>query len=93
MRTAAKRDDGERAIIEALEAAGATVQQLSGGGIPDLLVGYGKRTVLLEVKSEGGSLTGLQAMWLAWWSGGPVAVVSTPGEALAAVGANRKRGK
>jgi hypothetical protein len=91
VRTAAKRDDAERAIIEALEAAGATVQQLSGGGIPDLLVGVAGRTVLLEVKGDAGSLTGPQVLWLAWWCGGPVSVVSTPAEALAAVGAGGRR--
>lgn len=35
----AKRDANERQIIEALKAAGCSVQQLSGKGLPDLLVG------------------------------------------------------
>lgn len=38
-RQAAKRDANEPEIIAALKAAGCSVQQLSGKGIPDLLVG------------------------------------------------------
>jgi hypothetical protein len=92
LRRAARRDEAEPAIIEALEAVLATVQQISGEGMPDLLVGYRGRTVLLEVKSAGGRLTPAQEAWLAWWCGSPVVVVTTPAEALAAVGARARVG-
>ena len=50
-RRAARRDSNEVEIVRALIAAGASVTHLSGvDGLPDLLVGYQGRTVLLEVK-------------------------------------------
>ena len=48
---AARRDESEPAIVDALRAAGATVVQLNGPGLPDLLVGLAGRTYLLEVKN------------------------------------------
>ena len=57
-RRAARRDDNERAIVDALKAHGATVVQLSGRGVPDLLVGYAHEVwVLMEVKATRGDLT------------------------------------
>jgi len=50
MKYARMRDKNERAIIDALKAAGASVTQLDGAGVPDLLVGYDGHMVLLEVK-------------------------------------------
>lgn len=85
MRRAAKRDDTEPDILAALRAAGATVQQLSGEGVPDLLVGYKGRTFLMECKGPEGRLTGAQVLWLAWWRGAPVAEVRSPHEAIAAI--------
>lgn len=56
------RDTNERPIIEALRAAGATVTQLDGKGVPDLLVGFRGQTFLLEVKlplgAKGGTAHG-----------------------------------
>ena len=46
-RRAAKRDDNERGIVDALRAAGAFVQPLDA---VDLLVGYRGRWVVMEVK-------------------------------------------
>lgn len=94
MRRAAKRDENEAAIVEALEAVGATVERLSGASIPDLLVGYRGVTTLMEVKQPAGAKGGTshrdllpgQAAWHAAWRGSPVAVVRTPAEALAAIG-------
>ena len=43
-RRAARRDDNEAAIVEALRAVGASVEILGNGdGVPDLLVGYAGR--------------------------------------------------
>lgn len=48
-----KRDANHREIVEALEAVGCTVVDLAavGGGVSDLLVGYGHTNLLLEVKN------------------------------------------
>jgi hypothetical protein len=89
MRTAAKRDANERTIIDALKRAGCTVQRLSGAGMPDLLIGRHGRTHLLEVKMPGGMMTDMQVVWHHWWRGSTVHVVTTPAEALSAVGARR----
>ncbi len=103
MRRAKRRDANEAAIVEALEAAGAYVQRLddSGGGVPDLLVGYRGVTKLLEVKlplgprggvhhhgkpGSSGDMTPAQVRWWADWCGEPPLVVRTPAEALAAIG-------
>lgn len=99
---AKRRDASEPAIVEALRGVGAYVAQLDGGGIPDLLVGFRGATYLLEVKTpqkngrarsrnhEGGrgELKPRQASFLDAWCGGPVAVVHTVEEALAAIGAS-----
>lgn len=45
-----RRDDCEKNIVKALEAAGATVTKLDGKGVPDLLVGFRGRTILIECK-------------------------------------------
>lgn len=50
IRRAARRDDNEPDIVQALEAVGATVQLLSVRGVPDLLVGWRGQMWPLEVK-------------------------------------------
>lgn len=88
-RVKVKRDANERAIVEALRAAGYAVQTLEQGkGCPDLLVcnpdiGLG-RHYLLEVKQPGEKLTAAQVRWHAAWPG-KVYVVHTADEALEAV--------
>ena len=52
-----RRDANEQAIIVALRALGATVVQISGEGVPDLLVAYEGRWTPLEVKRPRGRLT------------------------------------
>lgn len=87
MRRAAKRDTVEPNIVAALQAAGCSVERLSqGDGVPDLLVCRPDDLAmrLLEVKSPGGTLTPQQERWRRGWIG-PVFVVTTPAEALAAV--------
>lgn len=96
----AHRDKAESGIIKALRAVGATVHQLSGKDIPDLLVGYKGLTYLLEVKSvlmntrkDGYTRTTRTAVskgqvdFATAWRGGPVRHVTTPEEALMAIGA------
>lgn len=68
-RRAAKRDKNEREIIEALQAAGATVQQLSAKGVPDLLVGKNGVNLLMEVKSKIGCLTEDEDTFFRAWQG------------------------
>lgn len=96
--TPRRRDDVEPQIIAALKQIGASVQTLSETGAPDLLVGFRGRTFLLEVKDEHGKnrrggkrtesgLRDSQEDWWRKWRGTDPAVVTTPEEALRAVGA------
>ena len=82
MMRARKRDANERDIIIALRARGATVEQLDGYGVPDLLVAFRGRLYLLEVKepsrvdgkahkrsdSKYPELTPAQVRWWSAWS-------------------------
>lgn len=99
---AKRRDRNEPSVVDALEAAGATVTRIDADGFPDLVVGYRGKTWLLEVKlplgprggksarreSEGGrgDLTRAQVAWWDSWRGEPAIVVRSPAEALEAVG-------
>ena len=88
----AKRTDANQsAIVAVLREVGATVVDLSavGKGCPDLLVGHRGVTYLLEVKARKGRTTPDQDVFYAWWRGGPVHIVRTADEALAAIGAIR----
>jgi hypothetical protein len=91
MRRAAKRDDNEGEIVAALRKAGATVRIITqGDGLPDLLVGYRGRTILLEVKDgnkppSARRLTEDEEAFFRDWKGGDLAVVTSVAEALAAV--------
>jgi len=87
MRRAARTDSTQRAIVEALRQAGATVQPLHqlGGGIPDLLVALPDgSTLLIECKAAKGKLTDDQERWLAGWQG-RVEVLRDAGEVAAVV--------
>jgi hypothetical protein len=93
VRRAAKVDANHGQVVSALEAAGAKVQSLAelGRGVPDLLVRYGERLFLLEVKDGNKSpskrdLTPDQVEWIKQWGGG-VHVVLSPDDALKAIGA------
>ena len=50
------RDRNEKPIAQALQQAGAIVWRLSAADLPDLLVGWQGRLILLEVKSAKGKL-------------------------------------
>lgn len=87
MRRAAKRDDTEPAIVQALQLAGWTVLRVSDGGVPDLLCARSGVLKLLEVKSPGGRLTDAQERTFQRLAAALVTVhvVTTPEEALVAV--------
>lgn len=99
MRRAAKVDATQAAIVDALRAVGCKVLSLAavGNGVADLLVYVEKKEFwetsefyLLEVKNpegRGTSLTPDQVKFHAEW---PVTVVTTPEEALAAVGIHNR---
>ena len=94
MRRAAKVDANQQQVVQALRAVGATVQSLAGvgKGVPDLLVGYQGKTLLLEVKDGNKPpserrLTEDQLAWHGAWRGGPLAVVDGPDAALRMLGA------
>lgn len=93
MRRAAKIDANQTQVVEALRAAGATVQSLAavGQGVPDLLVGFQNKTLLMEVKDgrkppSQRQLTEDQLKWHGAWRGGPVAIVDGPDAALRMLG-------
>lgn len=90
-RNGGNADSNQKPIIEALKLAGATVQSITqvGHGCPDLLVGYRRRSFLLEVKTPEGVPNEAQIDWHLRWQGPPVAVVRSPEEALRAIGAIR----
>lgn len=84
----AQSDANQQAIVDALRAAGRTVEVISdvGRGVPDLLVGVRGRNYLLEVKRPDVSpshraLTPDEERWHGEWRG-QVAVVYTPQEAI-----------
>lgn len=90
-RFAAKRDLNESGIISALRLAGASVEQLSKKGVPDLLVGFidpetnEPKNYLMEIKGEKGKLTPDEETWIASWRG-QVFVVYTVEQALEIIG-------
>ncbi len=84
MRRAAKVDANQTEIVDALRAAGASVQSLApvGKGCPDLLVGRGKLNILMEIKDGTGKLTPDQKEWHEGWRG-RVHLVRSVDDALA----------
>lgn len=89
MRRAAKRDDNEGEIVAALRKAGAVVRFITqGDGLPDLLVGFQGRTILMEVK-DGAKvpsqrrLTDDEQKFFDSWTGGELYKVESVEEALA----------
>jgi len=76
-------DVTQRAIVDALRAAGCSVVSLAGigAGCPDLLVGVSGRTILLECKSpkkihrRATEMQATQDRWMERWRGGEVFVV------------------
>jgi hypothetical protein len=90
-RWAARRDENEQAIVQALRQVGAVVAFLSDKGICDLLVLYHSRVFMLEVKrvkasgqAQGRATLAQEARTREGW---PVTTVQTIDEALRAIGA------
>lgn len=81
IRRAAKRDDSEAEVITALRRGGATVQQLSGEGVPDLLVGLRGVNFLVEVKTGNAALKPSQVEWHREWGGSKVEVIRNGAQA------------
>lgn len=93
---ARKVDRNHAEVVAALRAIGATVQSLAGVGVgvPDLLVGYQGRTLLLEVKDgtkppSARALTPDQLRWHNQWTGGPLRTVESAEEAVFVVTGRR----
>lgn len=89
MRRRAKIDRNQPEIVEALRSAGASVQSLAqiGNGCPDLVVGIGGQTYLIECKDGGlpkskQALTPDQIAWHAAWNGSPVWIIRSAAEGL-----------
>lgn len=78
-------DANHREIRDGLKARGASVYS---GGPLDLIVGFRRRTYLLEVKTAKGKLRPSQEAFLAHWMG-HADVVRTLDEALTVIGAGR----
>ena len=92
VRRAAKVDANQTEIVKALRQVGASVQSLAatGKGVPDLLVGFRGKNLLLEVKDGGKvksarKLTPDQVEWHQDWRG-HVAVVESVEQAIKILG-------
>ena len=90
---AARIDANHEQVVLALRTAGATVQSLAatGKGVPDLLVGFQGKTLLMEIKDVRKApserrLTEDQLKWHGAWRGGPLAIVDSPDAALRILG-------
>lgn len=80
MRRAARTDSNQQEVIDSLRKIGCRVHYIKEP--VDLMVGFRDKTVLLEVKAEGGRLTKQQVQFIAEWNGGPVHIVRDPQEAV-----------
>ena len=96
MRRAARTDENQEQIVKALRAVGASVQSLAavGHGVPDLLVGYQGKNILIEIKDGNKTpskrkLTDDQVKWHESWNGGAVVVVDSVDAAWVALGIMR----
>jgi hypothetical protein len=89
MMRAAQKDSNQAEIVTALRSAGCSVEVLEParrGGLPDLLVGFRGKNVLLEVKAPEGRLSLDQEVWHGCWRGDKPHVVTCAYQALVAVG-------
>lgn len=77
-------DNSQPLIVEALRKAGRDV--IVWNDIFDLIVGYQGFTYILDCKSKETrhGLTDKQKEWVRKWTGGAIAIVYTPEEALLA---------
>lgn len=91
MRRAARRDDNEKLIVDALERVGCLVQKLTqGDGVPDLLVGVPSgKLIVIEVKDgdkvpSAKRLTEKEFAWHQRWARYPVFIVENVEQAVKA---------
>ena len=84
MRWNAATDHNQAAIVDALRKVGASVEII--GRPLDLLVGYQRRTYVLEVKQVKGRISQGQEEFLREWQGDIATVVRSASEALAVIG-------
>lgn len=92
MRKIARVDQNQAEIVGALREVGASVHVTSqlGGGFPDIVVGWQRRTYLMEIKREKGSpssqaLTDDERKFHEEWRG-QASVVRSVAEALKVLG-------
>ncbi len=92
MRRAAKVDSNQGEIVEALRAAGVSVQSLAtiGNGCPDILASREPDMWLIEIKGAKGKLTPDQVAWIHGWRG-VVHIVRGVDDALELVGVSQVR--
>jgi hypothetical protein len=97
VRRAARIDNNHEAIVRALRAIGASVQPLAsmGHGVPDLLVGWRGKNMLIEVKDGSlvpskRQLTLDEEKWHANWAG-QVAIAESVEDAVIRVIAEAER--
>jgi hypothetical protein len=88
MRRAARRDQNESEIIDALRSAGATVYQLNEPF--DLLVGFRHQNFLLEIKNPNNTygkkgFNKNQQQFKENWNGGTLCLVDSVEAALRAI--------
>ena len=78
-----RRDANQRRIVDALRRMGASVVITAdvGGGFPDLVVGWGGETYLVEVKNRT-KLSESQRRFREKWRGGEIIVVRNVEEAV-----------
>lgn len=87
-RYAARIDANQNDIVKALRKAGAVVRIITqGDGIPDLLVAFQGRTILMELKDgdkppSARKLTEAEQLFFDNWTGGPLFIVTSVEEAL-----------
>lgn len=92
MRRAAKVDDNQTEIVEALRKAGASVQPLHavGKGCPDILCGFRGTNYAIEIKDgskppSARGLTDAQRRWHIHWNG-QKAIAESVDDALRIIG-------
>jgi Holliday junction resolvase len=91
--TYARIDTNHKEIVKALRDAGATVVSLASmkHGCPDLLVGYGNETMLMEIKKDSkAKFTPDQLEFMGKWKGGAISRVDSVDAAIRALGIIRK---
>lgn len=90
-RRAARVDENQSEIVEALRDMGCsvTLTHMVGDGFVDCVIGYDRKTLLMEIKGQDGERarkrTPAQIKWWEKWRGGPVAMVTDVEGAIRAV--------